>query len=402
MHVLISGGGTGGHVYPALAVAAQFIPPDGAARRAAVLDPAGGPTPTPERHALLWVGSKGGMEQALVEHAGIAYRAIDTGQLRGRNPLTALANAGKMLVGIRQSQAILSEFRPAVCLVTGGYVCAPVVAACRLRRIPVLIYLPDMTPGWAIRSLSKLAQRVAVSFPEAARYFGGAAPQGKAVVTGYPVRQELVDAAQDRAAARHELAARLGRSLDETGVPLLLVFGGSLGSRSINQAVWRALPAILPLAHVLHVIGQRDWATAQTTIQGLEPEWAAWRGRYHPVDYLHDTMPLALAAADLAVARAGASTLGEFPVAGLASILAPLPIAGVNQERNAGQLARHGAARIVDDAGLATQLGPAVVDLLTDDAARRRMGEAALRLARPDAARQIALELLRLGAACAA
>lgn len=338
------------------------------------------------------------MEQALVERAGIAYRGIDTGQLRGKNPLTALANAGKMLVGIRQSQAILDEFRPAVCLATGGYVCAPVVTACRLRRIPVLIYLPDMTPGWAIRSLSKLAQRVAVSFPEAAGYFGGTVPQGKAVVTGYPVRQELVDAAQDRAAARHELAAQLDRNLDENDVPLLLVFGGSLGSRSINQATWQALPAILPHAQVLHVIGQRDWTTAQTTIQTLEPAWAAWRGRYHPVDYLHDTMPLALAAADLAVARAGASTLGEFPVAGLASILAPLPIAGVNQVRNAEQLARHGAARMVDDAKLADQLGPAVVELLTDRAARAQMGSAALRLAKPQAAQAIAQELLRLGA----
>jgi UDP-N-acetylglucosamine--N-acetylmuramyl-(pentapeptide) pyrophosphoryl-undecaprenol N-acetylglucosamine transferase len=339
------------------------------------------------------------MEQALVARAGIAYRGIDTGQLRGKNPLTALANAGKMLVGIRQSQAILDEFRPAVCLVTGGYVCAPVVMACRLRRIPVLIYLPDMTPGWAIRSLSKLAQRVAVSFPDAAGYFGGIAPKGKAIVTGYPVRQALVQAAQDRAAARRELAAHLGRSLDAPGVPLLFVFGGSLGSRSINQAVWQALPAILPHAQVLHVIGQRDWTTAQTTIHTLEPAWGAWRERYHPVDYLHEGMPLALAAADLAVARAGASTLGEFPVAGLPSILAPLPIAGVNQVRNAEQLARHGAAAIVQDDDLTAQLGPTVVALLTDDAARKRMGDAALGLARPDAARRIAQELLRLGTA---
>lgn len=338
------------------------------------------------------------MEQALVERAGIAYRGVDTGQLRGKNPLTALTNAGKMLTGIRQSRAMLDEFRPAVCLVTGGYVCVPVVAACRLQRIPVLIYLPDMTPGLAIRSLSKLAQRVAVSFPEAAQAFGGMAPQGKAIVTGYPVRQELIEAAQDRAASRRKLAAQIDRTLDEAGVPLLFVFGGSLGSRSINHALWQALPAILPHAHVLHGIGRRDWDTAQATIQEIEPAWAAWRGRYHPVDYLHETMPSALAAADLAVARAGASILGEFPVAGLPSVLVPLPIAGVNQIRNAEQLARHGAATIVDDASMSTELGPEVIRLLTNAAARGRMEAAARRLARPQAARQIAQELLRLGA----
>jgi UDP-N-acetylglucosamine--N-acetylmuramyl-(pentapeptide) pyrophosphoryl-undecaprenol N-acetylglucosamine transferase len=116
------------------------------------------------------------------------------------------------------------------------------------------------------------------------------------------------------------------------------------------------------------------------------------------VDYLHETMPLALAAADLTVARAGASILGEFPVAALPSVLAPLPIAGVNQQRNAEQLARHGAARIVEDARLGVDLAPTVIELLTNPEERCAMSQAAAHLARPDAARQIADELLRLGA----
>jgi UDP-N-acetylglucosamine--N-acetylmuramyl-(pentapeptide) pyrophosphoryl-undecaprenol N-acetylglucosamine transferase len=337
------------------------------------------------------------MEEALVERAGIPYRGIATGQLRGKDPLTALRNAGKMIGGIRQSGAILEDFRPDVCLATGGYVCAPVVFSCWLRRIPVLLYLPDMTPGAAIRWLSKLARRVAVSFPEAAVYFGGPAPKGKAVVTGYPVRRELVEAAQDRAAARRELAAALELPLlaQEAHLPLILIWGGSQGSRNINQATWAALPSILPHAHLLHVIGQRDWGqrewvTAQAQLQELAQ-------RYHPVDYLHEAMSLALAAADLTVARAGASTLGEFPVAALPSILVPLPIAGVNQVRNAEQLAHHGAARIMADADMGVELAPTVVELLTDARQRQAMGEAAARLAQPDAARQIAAELLRLG-----
>ena len=143
---------------------------------------------------LLWVGSEGGMEQALVERAGIPFRGISTGQLRGANPFKLARNAARMAAGTRQSLALIDSFRPDACFVTGGYVCGPVVAACALRKVPVLIYLPDMTPGYAIRLLSKMAQRVAVTLPEAAAHFGGEAPAGKAVVTGYPVRDELLAA----------------------------------------------------------------------------------------------------------------------------------------------------------------------------------------------------------------
>jgi UDP-N-acetylglucosamine--N-acetylmuramyl-(pentapeptide) pyrophosphoryl-undecaprenol N-acetylglucosamine transferase len=280
---------------------------------------------------VLWVGSENGMERALVERAGLAYAGINTGQVTGVSPAKAAANVGRMTVGVRQSLRILNHFRPSVCLATGGYVCVPVVLACRMRGVPVMIYLPDMTPGSAIRSLSRLAQRVAVSFPEVAPHFGGEAPEGKAVVTGYPVRQELVDAAQDRNGARRRLAAMLEEgTLAADELPLVLVWGGSQGARSINQATWAALPALLPHAHVLHVIGTRDWPLYEAHVQALPLTEHA--GRYHPVDYLHDAMPVALAAADLTVARAGASSLGEFPVAGLPSILVPLPHAGVNSK----------------------------------------------------------------------
>lgn len=335
---------------------------------------------------------------------GIAYRGIDTGQLRGINPLAAAANLVKMARGVRQSLAILRDFRPQVCLVTGGYVCVPVVVACRLHRVPVLIYLPDMTPGWAIRLLSLLAQRVAVSFPDAAGYFGGLAPRGKAVVTGYPVRAALVEAAQDRAAARHELARIIDRPTLNGGdrTPLVLVWGGSQGARSINQAAWRALPDLLPHAHVLHVVGMRDWPLAKQEMQTLRADGVLTGGsarRYHPVDYLHEAMPTALAAADLTVARAGASILGEFPVAGLPSVLAPLPFAGVNQQRNAAQLVDKGAAIVLDDARLEAELARTVIELLTQADRLQAMSHAARALARPDAAQAIAAQLASLAQA---
>jgi UDP-N-acetylglucosamine--N-acetylmuramyl-(pentapeptide) pyrophosphoryl-undecaprenol N-acetylglucosamine transferase len=350
---------------------------------------------------VLWVGSLGGMEQVLVSRAGIAYHGIDTGKLRGAGPLTALANAGKMVRGVRQSLDILRHFEPDVCLVTGGYVCAPVVVACRLRRVPVLIYLPDMTPGWSIRAMSLLAQRVAVSFPDAARYFGGEAPRGKAVVTGYPVRRELVAAAQDRCRARRDLAQSIDRPQlsGEDGVPLILVWGGSQGARSINLAAWRAVPDLVPHAHILHVVGERDWDMAKERIRDLRAGGALpgrLVERYHPVDYLHEAMPLALAAADLTIARAGASILGEFTVTRLPAILAPLPFAGVNQARNADQLACHGAAVVVDDAKLIADLTSQVLTLLSERDRLAKMGEAAGRLAQPDAAQRIADELRKL------
>ncbi|HRW07401.1 MAG TPA: glycosyltransferase [Caldilineaceae bacterium] len=353
----------------------------------------------------MWVGAVNGMEQRLVSHAGIAYRGIATGQLRGKNPLTVARNAGKMIAGFLESLAIVREFRPDVCLATGGYVCAPVVAACRLQGIPVMIYLPDMVPGWAIRSLGILAQRVAVTFPEVAHYFGGVYPSGKSVVTGYPVRQDLVaavgggalapaDHAEHRRAARIALAKALDLCFDtnagtnaESALPFILVWGGSQGSLNINNATWQALPTLLPHAQILHVVGNRDWAMWQQRMQ-TPPVAAALWAHYHPIAYLHEEMALALAAADLTVARAGASTLGEFPVARLPALLAPHP--GVNQRQNAEYLVEHGGAVMVDDRELSQRLTPLLLALLEQPEQRQQMEAALAQLAMPQAARAIA------------
>lgn len=402
MRVLISGGGTGGHVYPALAAAAQL-------ERAVTALPARSEKPATDnteahgRHQaetagncslkLLWVGSEGGMEEELVRRESIAYQGVASGQLRGANPLKAARTTSAVASGVRQTLAILDDFKPDVCFVTGGYVCAPVVIACGMRKVPILIYLPDMMPGWTIKWMSRVASRVAVSFPDVARHFGGLYPRGKAVVTGYPVREELVQRAKNRSAARAELARAINRPLNEPGLPLVLVWGGSQGSRNINQSLWKALPAVLPYAHVLHVVGVRDWELY--TRQPQLPE--VLQERYHPVPYLHEEMILALAAADLSVARAGASTLGEFPVAHLPSILVPL--ISVNQQANADLLANEGGAVIIADDVLTDTLAPVLVDLVRDSEARDRMEAALRKLARPDAAYAIAQEIVALGTA---
>ena len=343
-----------------------------------------------------WVGSSGGMEQALVERAGIRYVGISTGQMRVMNPVKVFSSVGKMSAGVRQSLALIDEWRPDVCFVTGGYVCGPVAMACSMRKVPVIIYLPDITPGYAIRWLSKLAQRVAVSLPEVAQRFGGEAPQGKAVVTGYPVRQALVEAAKDRQLARRQLGEALHVTLDEPGspaVPLLLVWGGSQGARAINRATWGAAAELAPHAQIVHVVGSRDWTLCEEWRKG-NPLPPAWEHRYHAVAYLHEEMPLALAAADLTVARAGASTLGEFPVARLPAILAPYE--GVNQMDNAQALARRGAAVIVTDEALPSKLAGTVIELLQNEPRRQAMEEAMASLARPHAALAIAQAIVAL------
>ncbi len=336
---------------------------------------------------LLWVGSANGMERGLVEREGIAYRSIDSGQIKGKNPLTVMGSLIKMVAGVRQSLQIIEESKTDVCFVTGGYVCAPMVIACWQRKIPVLIYLPDMSPGWAIRWMSKLAQRVAVSFPEAARYFGGEAPKGKGVVTGYPVRADVVAAAKNRRQSRQKLAQALSRPLDDQ-LPLVLVWGGSSGARSINRATWALLPEVLDKAQILHVIGTRDWSL-------FEEQKIAAHEHYHPVAYLHGEMALALAAADITISRAGASALGEYPIAKLPSILVPLT--GVKQEDNAELLAKHGGAIIVPDEALSEELKPALLNLLQRPAQRQEMEQMLVSLAKPEAALNIARELVKLG-----
>jgi UDP-N-acetylglucosamine--N-acetylmuramyl-(pentapeptide) pyrophosphoryl-undecaprenol N-acetylglucosamine transferase len=312
-----------------------------------------------------------------------------------------------MVRGAKQCARVIREFKPDVVLVTGGYVAAPVAwAAWRARpRVPLLIFLPDLTPGLSIRLTSRLAAEVAVSFPEVTDYF-----PGKAVVTGYPVRSELL--AADRAKARKVFGL-------QDDLPVLLVFGGSRGSKSINRALVAALPDLLQRCQVVHISGQADWSwVADRFDLSRSPAGAgtgempdshptgsaatgrgsaiAYQERYYPFAYLNEEMVHALAAADIVVARAGASVLGEFPAVGLPSILVPYPHAGQHQDVNAAYLAQRGAALIVPDEDLPIRLAPLVLDLLSSPDRLHAMAQAAARLARPDAAGNIVQALRRL------
>ena len=326
----------------------------------------------------MYAGVAGSVEEDLAGRAGIPFRAIDSGQVRGVGIMRAAKGLMKAGRGTRQAAALMRDFKPDVVFVTGGYVAGPVVWSAWRAGVPVFITLPDLVPGVAIRRMSRFASRVGVSFDEAAAYF-----PGKAVVTGYPVRPEILALVGRKAEARAALKL-------EADMPVLLVFGGSRGARSINQALAASLANILQHCQVIHVSGTLDWPDVETRAAAISE---TLRGRYHPFPYLHDEMALALAAADLVVARAGASTLGEFPALSLPSVLVPYPHSGQHQDVNADFLVARGAAVKIADAELNAKLGDVVIALLQDPAKMQQMREAAASLARPDAAARIAQEL---------
>ena len=361
----MTGGGTGGHVYPALSVVDVLL---------------SDPRWEAQREDVAWVGSADSIEERIVAREGLDFYAVSAGALRGRNPLVALASLLHTVRGYSQVKALVESWQPDVVLATGGYVSVPLVLAARRRGCPVLIYLPDIVPGLAIKWLSRLVDRVAVSFEAVATHF----PEGRVVVTGYPVRRGLHEMSHDE--------ARRALRLDDA-MPTLLVLGGSRGAHSINEAVRAALPDLLGMAQVIHISGLADYDELQAVREGL-PD--VHRDRYRLFAYLYDEMKEALAAADLVVARAGAATLGEFPAVGLPSILVPYPYAGPNQEVNARYLADHGAAQVLPDRDLGRRLLPSVRDLVADRDRLQAMGAAARALAAPRAAEAIVAELYAL------
>jgi len=361
VRALLTGGGTGGHVYPALSIVSALT----AEERA--------------RTTLAWVGRSGGVEEHIAHREGIPFHALAMGPIVGANPLTLVKSLFRQARGVLQGRRLIRSWRPDVVLATGGYVSVPLVLAARLEGVPSLLYLPDMQPGLAVKRLAPYVSVLAVTLERVADCF----PRD-VLVSGYPVRGDILS--MDKQKARQALSQSQDR-------PLLLVMGGSLGAHSINQAVWTSLPRWLPLADVLHITGPRDLEEARQSAENLN---AGSRDAYHPVAYLNQEMPAALVAADLVVARAGAATLGEFPAAGLPAILVPYPHAGEHQLGNAEFLADAGAGLVLRDGDLLQQLGDTVCDLLDDDTRLATMSEASSRLARPDAARLLADAMLAL------
>ncbi len=363
MRVLLSGGGTGGHVYPALSVAAVL--PERAAG---------------ESIEFLFAGTDRGDVRRLATMAGLPFVEVAAAPVRGKGPVALARAAWQIAVGTAQAWRIAGNFRPQVVLATGGYATVPVCVAARLRGVPLVVELPDIYPGWAVRVLAVLAQRIAITHEAAAAHL----PRRKTVVTGYPVRQEFFEARRE--SARTQLGF-------DAATPLLLITGATQGARALNAAVIAALPALLPRWMVLHQTGEAGITMAEEAAAVLPAEQ---RSRYRPLAYIDD-MPAAMAAADLAVMRSGASSLAEPPAAGLPGILVPGVFAGAHQRHNAGFMASRGAAIVLDESRL-DELATTVNGLLDDPQRLKKMALAASALAMPDAAQRIADLLLGVAA----
>jgi UDP-N-acetylglucosamine--N-acetylmuramyl-(pentapeptide) pyrophosphoryl-undecaprenol N-acetylglucosamine transferase len=328
---------------------------------------------------VLWVGGEGGMEAQLVARANVPFKAIPAAGIHGVGLKSLPGNIIRLVRGFFASRRILHDFNPDVLFFTGGYVAVPMALAG--KRVPIALYVPDIQPALALKTLARFADKIAVTTQDSFRYFKRT---DHLVLTGYPTRPDL--AKWTRSAGRRSL----GLSDD---VPVLLVFGGSKGAHSINEAVLANLPALLEKVQVIHITGELDWLTVETKAKEISGDQA---NRYHMFPYLHDEMGAALAAADLAISRAGASTLGEFPLFGLPAVLVPYPYTWRYQKVNADSLVQQGAAIKLEDDRLSDTLVSTVSDLIDHPEKLVSMRVAMQRLAHPEAASEIAHQLFAL------
>lgn len=347
----VAGGGTGGHIYPAVAII------DALAEREAV--------------DVLWLGVSGNPEEDTAARRGWRFAPVPAFKVRGAGWRAPIGAVLSIVGGVTAARRLRAADAQAV-LATGGYASVPGVVGAKLAGVPVLLFLPDVRPGLAVRFTRRLATRIATTSERGRRALGG----GSVAVTGYPVRREFFTATPE--ASRRQLG------LEDR--PVVLVVGASQGAASFNRAVLRWGSRLLDTTQILHVSGARnyDGALAAASQEGLTAD----RG-YHLFPYL-ENLPEAMAAADLVVSRGGASGIGELAAAGKPSVLVPYPHAGAHQKENAAYLVDAGAAVLVDDSEIEDSFGPLVLELLADPAALSRMAERAGSLARPHAAADLA------------
>jgi UDP-N-acetylglucosamine--N-acetylmuramyl-(pentapeptide) pyrophosphoryl-undecaprenol N-acetylglucosamine transferase len=359
MRLLIAAGGTGGHIYPALAVARSLR-----ARQ--------------DDAELRWLGGHRGLEASIVPGAGIPFRRLALRSLRsvGADAHVVL-DPVRLGASVPQAAALLAADRPAAIFTTGGYVAVPVLLAAAPLGVPVVLWDGNVVPGRAVRATARLADVLAVSFEATCAALAAAAPGRPCYVTGTPIRDT---ASVDRAAAR----ARFGI---EPGQRVLLIFGGSQAVRRFNAAVADALPRLVERVVVIHVTGDGGYAAA---LVGREALPAEVRDRYRPHPFLRDDMLSALAAADLVVGRAGSSTLAEVTAFGLPIVVVPYPHAAGHQRANARHVVEAGAGRLIEDADFDAAALLDAARSLDDPAAHLAMSAAARALGRPGAADAVA------------
>jgi UDP-N-acetylglucosamine--N-acetylmuramyl-(pentapeptide) pyrophosphoryl-undecaprenol N-acetylglucosamine transferase len=355
MRAILAGGGTGGHVIPALAIAQELQ--------------------KQYRAEILFIGTARGIENRLVPTAGFPLRLVQVGALKNVSLATRLRTFSDLPRSIWESRRIFRAFRPDAVIGVGGYASGPGMLAAVLMRIPTLVFEPNFVPGFANRAVARFVSAAAVHFEETGKYF----PHCE--VTGVPVREAFF------------------QIKSEPPVPTVLVFGGSQGAHAINQVVMESAAEMLrrtPGLRIIHQTGERDFGEVQAAYAELGGAAEAHR--------FIDDMPGAFARASLLICRSGASTVAEITAAGKPAVFVPFPrAADDHQKRNAEALERAGAAVMVEEQKLTREtLVETVTSLLADPPKLRKMGEAARRLSHPNAARDIAEMAAKLAAGSSA
>ncbi len=338
-----------------------------------------------ERDDVLFVGTPDGLEARLVPAFGVQFTALAARGFDRSRPWTLVTSSLLIAFSTLRALRLLGRYQPDVVIGFGGYVSIPIGLAAVARRVPLVLHEQNSVPGLANRVLSRWARSIGLTYAGSG---AGLHHPERAILTGNPVRPAV------RAASRERGRATLGVSDDAL---LLLVFGGSRGARHLNAALLSQRDRLLsiPDVCVVHVAGRGEAASVRTA---LEAAGGDARGRWRVLEYIED-MGSALAAADLVVARAGATSLAEITVLGRPAVLVPYPYASDDhQTRNAATLEVAGAAEVIADAELDTpRFGDTLARLLVDREGRATMAAASLKLARPDAASRVA-ELARRAA----
>lgn len=357
--IAFTGGGTGGHVFPALAVYEHL--------------------PTELQRRVLWIGSRGGIERQLVREAGITYRAIPTGKLRRYLSWENVTDVGRVFLGIAHAYRALEGVR--VLFSKGGFVAVPVVLAAAWRRIPILIHESDNDPGLATRLTAPWARRIFVPYEGMKGILASSRPRVR--VSGNPIRSSIATAKSEGALEAVGISAA-------DDAPVVLITGGSIGARALNEAAATVMAELTAHAIVVHQTGEHGAPLAAELNRRLGPS------RYHGASFFGAAMGALIARADLVVARAGAGTVWELAALGRPAVLLPLSaaVSRGDQVRNAQRYRRAGAAVVI----LAHQLTPerlltTVLALLHDPLRREAMSAAARRWGTPGAAQFIAAEI---------
>lgn len=360
MRVIVTGGGTGGHIYPAVAIGQAIL------------------REWPQTE-VLFVGTETGMEKRIAPAAGFPFVSIDVEGLRRKFSFQAFRAAWKALQGLRQAKRIMHDFEPHLVIGTGGYVCLPVVWAAAGQRISTVIHEQNAIPGLTNRLLSRRVSRILLTFPETAEKLPVQA-RSKTVVTGLPIRREIMET------SKAEGLCYFGFSPDK---PVLLGVGGSRGAGSINKAMVDVCRKLGSQVQIIHITGTAGYEDFLQELKRASIDVGNC-GNIIIKPYLHH-MEYALACADLCVARAGASFISEMTAKGIPGILIPYPFAAENhQEYNARSLVQRGAAALLLDKELrGDNLVKTITAILNDEARRKGMAQKSKETGNPRAIENI-------------